>query len=107
MSTLFILQSGGPNLFTQFFPLILVIFIIYFFFIRPQAKKQKEQNAFLQAIEKGDEVVTSSGIIGRVNKVEDNTITLQVDAKTFIKVLATSVSKEMTDHFLSSDNDKK
>ena len=106
MNALFILQGNGPSLLSQFFPLILVIFIIYFFFIRPQAKKQKEQNAFLKAMQKGDEVVTSSGIIGKINKLEDDAVTLQVDSKTFIRVLPTSISKEMTD-FIHKDTDKK
>ena len=107
MISLFILQGGGsPSLLSQFFPLILVIFIIYFFFIRPQAKKQKEQNAFIKAMQKGDEVVTSSGIIGKINKLEENAVTLQVDSKTFIRVIPTSISKEMTD-FLNKEADKK
>ena len=97
MNMFIALQGSSPSLLSQFFPLILVIFIIYFFFIRPQAKKQKEQNAFLKDMQKGDEVVTNSGIIGKINKLEDDAITLQVDPKTFIRIIPTSISKEMTD----------
>ena len=106
MNALIILQGSSPSLLSQFFPLILVIFIIYFFFIRPQAKKQKEQNAFLKAMQKGDEVVTSSGIIGKINKLEDDAVTLQVDSKTFIRVLPTSISKEMTDYLTKDQGSK-
>ena len=80
-------------------PLLLIFVVFYFFFIRPQAKKQKEQNQFVQAISKGDEVVTSSGIIGRISKTEDQVITLQIDTKTFIRILRSSISKELTDAY--------
>jgi preprotein translocase subunit YajC len=99
------LQSNSGGLF-QFFPLVLMVFIIYFFFIRPQAKKQKEQKAFSNNLKKGDEVITSSGIVGRINKIEDGFIMLQVDQKTFIKVLESAVSKEMTDLLKTSEETK-
>ena len=107
MNALIILQGNSPSLLSQFFPLILVIFIIYFFFIRPQAKKQKEQNAFIKAMQKGDEVVTSSGIIGKINKMEEDAVTIQVDPKTFIRVIPTSISKEMTDFLNKGEGEKK
>ena len=107
MNALIILQGSSPSLLSQFFPLILVIFIIYFFFIRPQAKKQKEQNAFIKAMQKGDEVVTNSGIIGKINKLEDDAVTLQVDPKTFIRVIPSSISKEMSDFLSKPETEKK
>ncbi len=79
-------------------PLLLILVVFYFFIIRPQNKRQKEQDNFLDNLEKGDEVATNSGMIGRINKIEDHIITLQVDTKTFIKVLKSSLSKEMTDN---------
>jgi preprotein translocase subunit YajC len=78
-------------------PLILMVVVIYFFFIRPQAKKQKAQSNFVNEIKKGDEVVTGSGIIGKITKLEDSIAHLQVDQKTFIRVLRTTISKELTD----------
>ena len=62
-------------------------------------KKQKEQSKFSSELKKGDEVVTASGIIGQINKIEDNAITLELDSKTFIKVVPSAVSKEMTDQY--------
>ncbi|MBC7886194.1 MAG: preprotein translocase subunit YajC, partial [Saprospiraceae bacterium] len=62
-------------------------------------KKQKEQNAFSNSLQKGDEVVTTSGIIGQINKIEDDAITVQIDPKTFIRVVPSAVSKEMTDQY--------
>jgi preprotein translocase subunit YajC len=87
--------AGWMNL--VFFGLLIVVF--YFFLIRPQNKRQKEQKSFVESIEKGDEVVTASGIIGRVNKLDDHTVTLEVGTKNFIRMTKTSISKEMTEAF--------
>jgi len=90
------LQSSGSGMFQMIlFAGILLVF--YFFIIRPQAKKQKEQTKFLSSLEKGKDVVTSSGIIGKINKIEDDIIYLQIDPKTFIKIVKSAVSKEMTE----------
>lgn len=78
-------------------PLILVFVIMYFFFLRPQMKKQKEQNTFIGNIKKGDQIVTGSGIIAKINKIEDEYVELQLDSKTFIKVLKNAISKEATE----------
>ncbi len=81
----------------NFLPLIGIFIVFYFFFIRPQQKKAKSQTNFLANINKGDDVVTASGIIGKINKIEDDIVTLQVDQKTFIRVTKNSISKEMTE----------
>jgi preprotein translocase subunit YajC len=93
----FLLQTNG-NVFGWIFPLTM-LGIFYFFFMLPQSKKQKAQAAFLGELKKGDEVVTASGIIGHINKIEDGCITLELDSKTFIKVVTPSISKEMTDQY--------
>ncbi len=94
----FILQAAGGSALSWIFPALMLAFF-YFFFIRPQIKKQKEQAAFSTGLKKGDEVVTTSGIIGQINKIEDNVVTLELDSKTFIRVVAGAVSKEMTDQY--------
>ena len=73
--------------------------VVFFFFIRPQAKKQKEQVKFLDALDKGEEVVTTSGMIGRINKIDGNIVTLAVAEKTFIRITKGSISKEMTEAY--------
>ncbi len=83
---------------------ILIIAVFYFFLIRPQSKVRKEQDNFVNDLEKGKEVVTASGIIGRINKIEDNIVTLQVDTKTFIRITKSAISKEMTDALISGDD---
>lgn len=72
---------------------------MYFFFMRPQMRRQKEQMSFENTIKKGDTVVTSSGIIGKISKVEGNITHLQIDQKTFIKVLSSAINKEMTEKY--------
>ena len=75
--------------------------------IRPQAKKQNAQQSFQDGLEKGDEVVTGSGLLGRVNKIDGNIITLEVGTKTFIRVTKNSISKEMTDALYAVETTKK
>ena len=58
--------------FAQFIPLILIFVIFYFFLIRPQQKKVKEHKQMVAALKRGDEVITSGGIIGRVERILDN-----------------------------------
>lgn len=99
MQLLFILQSDGgvASLLSNYGLLMIMLLVIWLFFFRPQAKKQKAQVKFMEELQKGDEVATASGLIGRINKIDDNIITLQVDQKTFIRVTKGSISKEMTD----------
>lgn len=63
---------------TSFLPIILMFAVMYFLMIRPQMKRQKEQKAMMAAIAKGDEVVTSGGMLGRVAKVTDTYVTLEI-----------------------------
>ena len=58
--------------FAQFIPLILIFVIFYFFLIRPQQKKIKDHKLMVTALKRGDEVITSGGIVGRIEKVLDN-----------------------------------
>jgi len=64
----------------SFLPFILIFFIFYFLLIRPQQKRQQQQESMLKAIEKGDNVVTSGGIHGKVTGVTDDVLTLEVAA---------------------------
>ena len=62
----------------SFLPIILMFVVLYFLMIRPQMKRQKEQKAMIDALGKGDEVVSAGGVVGRVTKVGDAYITLEV-----------------------------
>lgn len=85
---------GGGSITMIFY--VLVFGIMYFFFMRPAQKRRKDQDAFENELVKGKEVVTTSGIIGRVNKIEENIVHLQIDQKTFVRVVKGAISKEMT-----------
>ena len=61
---------SGSN-FAQFIPLILIFVIFYFFLIRPQQKKVKDHKAMVEALKRGDKVITSGGIIGTVERIID------------------------------------
>ena len=89
-------MSGSGSGFTQFIPLILIFVIFYFFLIRPQQKKAKDHKAMGAALKRGDEVVTSGGIVGRVERIlgEDKldlliseNVTVQVVQSTIQNVL--------------------
>ena len=68
--------EGSP--FTMLVPMALIFMIFYLLLIRPQQKKQKEQEALLKSIEKGDHVVTAGGLHGKVTGVTDDTLTLEI-----------------------------
>jgi preprotein translocase subunit YajC len=71
---------------TSFLPIILMFVVLYFLMIRPQMKKQKEQKSMLEALSKGDEVITAGGILGRVTKVGDAYLTVEIAAGTEIQL---------------------
>ena len=74
----------------------LVMVVMYFFMIRPQTKKAKDQKNFINEIKKGDKVVTIGGIHGRVAKVNDDTLLIEVDGNTKLKIEKSVISMEFT-----------
>lgn len=96
MSNLF-LQVGGGDAYTNMFFFIAMVGIFVFMVILPQRKQRREQKSFMEELKKGQKVVTSSGILGKINKIEDQIITLDLDGKTFIKITRNAISKELTD----------
>jgi preprotein translocase subunit YajC len=80
--------EGGGGSFLGFLPFILIIVIMYFLMIRPQVKKQKERQKMVEAVEKGDKIVTSGGIHGKITGFTDDgkTVILQVDEKVKINI---------------------
>ncbi|WP_425393090.1 preprotein translocase subunit YajC [Ekhidna sp.] len=88
-----LLQAGGSD-FTSFLPIIGMIAIFYFFFIRPQQRKQKETKRYLEEIKKGDMVVTVGGIHGKIMEVSDTTVLIDVDRGTKLLVEKASISLE-------------
>ena len=62
----------------SFLPIILMFVVLYFLMIRPQMKRQKEQKAMIDGLAKGDEIVTAGGVVGKVTKVSDGYVTVEV-----------------------------
>ena len=76
-------QSGG---FGAFVPLILMFAIFYFLLIRPQQKKQKDHRQMISTLKKGDRVITSGGLYGRITGITDTVVTLEISEKVRVKV---------------------
>ncbi len=73
------MQAGGqPSIFGAVMPMILIFILFWFLLIRPQTKRMKEHQAMLGAIQKGDKVMTSGGIMGKVVKVSDEELIIDV-----------------------------
>lgn len=90
-------QGEGGNPFMAFLPLILIIVIFYFFLMRPQMKRQKELRTFRDSLAKGDKIVTTGGIYGKILEVKDTYVVMQIDENVKIKVDKAAVVKDMTD----------
>ena len=88
--------GGGAGMQSLIF-LLLIIVVFYFFMIRPQVKKQKEATNFRNSLKKGDKVITTGGIYGKVNDVKDRTVTLEIADNVLIKVDKTAVTAEPTE----------
>lgn len=87
----------GQNPLVTFLPLILVFVIFYFFMIRPQVRKQKELNNYRSSLKKGDKIITTGGIYGRVTDVKDNTVTVDVGDNVLLKIDKSAVLKDSSD----------
>lgn len=87
-------QAAGqpqPNALMQFLPLIVLVVLFYFMLIRPQMKRSKEQREMLGALAKGDEVLSSGGLAGRITAIGENYLTLEVADGINVKVQKASV----------------
>lgn len=78
--------SSAQTEIMSFLPLLIIFVLFFFMIIRPQMKAAKEQREMIAALQKGDEVITSGGIVGKVTKVADNFVTVEIAANTEIAV---------------------
>jgi preprotein translocase subunit YajC len=85
-------DAGMMGNLTTFAPLVLMFVVMYFLMIRPQQKRAKEQKAMMDAIAKGDEVVTAGGILAKVVSVKDTYVTVEVAVGTEIVVQKSSIT---------------
>ncbi len=97
VSPAFAQAAGAPSTgaaVAQFLPIILIFVIFYFLLIRPQQKKMKEHRAMIEALRRGDQVVTSGGIVGKVSKVqEDGMIEVEIADGVRVKIIKGTIGQ--------------
>jgi len=89
--------AGGASSVNMLLMMGLMIVVFYFFMIRPQMKRQKEMTKFRSALQKGDKIVTTGGIYGKIDEIKDNIIILEVALNVKLKVDKSVVLKDMSD----------
>lgn len=88
--------AGAGSAFASFIPLILIFAIMYFLLIRPQQKKMKEHKAMVEALRRGDQILTQGGIVGKVTKVqEDGLLEVEIAEGVKVKVMRHTVVQVM------------
>lgn len=99
MNTILMMQPEGQdsNPLMSFLPLLLIVAVFYFFMIRPQMKRQKETRKFREGLAKGDKVVTTGGIYGKISEIKETTIILEIAKDVQIKVDKNGIIKDMSD----------
>ncbi len=89
--------GGSAPFYMQLLPFIAIFAIFYFLIIRPQSKRQKEHQTFVSKLKRGDQVVTASGIFGKVNGITDQFVMLEVSDGVNIRILKTQIASAVTE----------
>jgi preprotein translocase subunit YajC len=90
-------EGGKSNPASFYIMMLLIIVVFYFFMIRPQVKKQKEMRNFRDSLAKGDKVITTGGIYGKINNISDNIITIDVGNNVILKVDKNAIVRDNSD----------
>ena len=85
-------QGQQPSILEAVFPFIIMFVILYFMLLRPQMKKQKEHQGFVTGLKRGDEVITQSGILGKIEGLTEQFVTLEIADGVRIKMLRAQVA---------------
>ncbi|WGV17116.1 preprotein translocase subunit YajC [Fuscovulum ytuae] len=89
--------AGAGSAFASFIPLILIFAIMYFLLIRPQQKKMKEHKAMVEALRRGDQILTQGGIVGKVTKVqEDGLLEVEIAEGVKVKIMRHTIVQVMS-----------
>ena len=99
--------GGTQAMLLQFLPLVALVVLFYFLMIRPQQRRMKQHQAMLGALKRGDGVVLSSGIIGKVMRVEDKEVGIEVASGVTVKVVKSMISDVRTRGEPAAANDAK
>jgi preprotein translocase subunit YajC len=98
MNVLLMTQPAeGQSSLMSFLPLLLIIVVFYFFMIRPQMKRQKDLRKYREALQKGDKVVTTGGIYGKINDIKDSVLIVEIDTNVKIKIDKSAILKDSSD----------
>lgn len=87
--------ASGSNELMSFLPLVVIFVLFFFMIIRPQMKAAKEQRAMIAALQKGDEVITSGGIVGKISKVSEAFVSVEIAPNTEITVQKQAVQSAL------------
>ncbi|MBC8984715.1 preprotein translocase subunit YajC [Pedobacter sp. N36a] len=96
MSTVILQATGGSSMLGTLVPMVLIMVVFYFFMIRPQVKKAKDHKKLVEELKKGDKIVTTAGIHGKIVDMNDTTFVIEVESGTKIRFDKTSVSLDAT-----------
>ncbi len=92
VSTLVAQSEGGGGFLAMALPLVVMVVVMYFLMIRPERKKASDHAGYLTSLKRGDEVVLTSGIIGKIQSIDERTLTLEIADKVKIRVLKVAVT---------------
>jgi len=90
-------EGGILSQLSGFAPFILIIIVFYFFMIRPQMKRQKELRKYREALKKGDKVITTSGIYGKVSEIKDQFVSVEIADGVKVKMDKSAIVMDMSD----------
>jgi preprotein translocase subunit YajC len=97
MISTIILQAGGSSsMLTTLVPMVLIMVVFYFFMIRPQVKKAKDHKKLVEELKKGDKIVTTAGIHGRIVDMNETTFLIEVEGGTKIRFDKSAISLDAT-----------
>jgi preprotein translocase subunit YajC len=97
-SFIFLMPQGqNQSPIPSFIFLLLIIVVFYFFMIRPQMKRQKELKTYRDSLQKGDKIITTGGIYGKVTDIKENTVTVEIADKVLVKIDKSAVLKDTSD----------
>lgn len=101
-------SQGGTNPLAAFLPLILIGGVFYFFLIRPQQKRARAQQALVNAVQEGDEIMTTGGIFGTITEIDDDegTVTVEIAPGTRIRMVKAGIARRLTEDDAAYDEDE-
>ncbi len=90
-------EAAQQSPWMSFMPFILIIVVFYFFMIRPQMKKQKDLRKYREALKKGDKVITTGGIYGKVSEIKDAYVVVEIANEVKVRIDKSAIVMDMTD----------